>query len=177
MSRAPSSWTSLFLIIALSFGPQQVSQAAELMLAPGVTSEGQATANLSIAQDWEQRWFESDTGHLSGYWNLAYTWWEAGRFGSDEHSLSFSPVFVYYFNAERWQPFIEAGIGAAWFSSSRVGDRRMGSSGHFEDRFAVGVQLSERDSLRLRVIHYSNAGFKSPNQGINSWSLVYGRRF
>ena len=176
--RAQLTITVLCLAFALYLGATpSTSSAAELMLAPGVTSEGDNTANVSLALDWDRRWFESDAGHLSGYWNLAYTWWEAGRFGSDEHSLSVSPVFVYRFNADGWQPFVEAGIGAAYFSDDRVGDQRMGSRAHFEDRFAVGVQLGERDALRLRVIHYSNAGLEDPNDGINSWSLVYSRRF
>lgn len=153
------------------------AHAAELMLAPGLTSQGDTTANASLAFDWNKRWFESERGHLSAYWNVAYTWWEAGRFESDEHSVSVSPVFVYRFNADGWQPFVEAGVGAAYFSDDLVGDRRLGSQALFEDRFAVGVQMSERDALRLRVIHYSNAGLEDPNQGINSWSLVYSRRF
>lgn len=165
------------LASALWLMPARPAGAAELMLAPGITSHGEATANVSLAFDWDRRWFESETGYLTGYWNIAYTWWEAGRFGSDEHSFSVSPVFVYRFNAEGWRPFVEAGIGAAYFSDTRVGDRRLGSRAHFEDRFAVGLQISERDALRLRVIHYSNAGLKDPNDGINSWALVYSRRF
>lgn len=153
------------------------AHAAEVMLAPGITSQGETTANASLAFDWDRRWFESEAGHLGGYWNVAYTWWEAGRFGSDEQSVSISPVFVYRFNAEGWQPFVEAGVGAAYFSDDLVGDRRMGSRAQFEDRLALGVRLGERDTLRLRVTHYSNAGLEDPNQGINSWSLVYGRRF
>jgi len=164
----------LFLLAGAAAAP---ADAAELLLAPGITSEGETTASVAVGFDWQRRWFESETGHLGGYWSLAGTWWEAGRFGSDEYSVSISPVFVYRFRADGLRPFVEAGIGAAYFSDDHVGDRRLGSRAHFEDRFAVGVQLGERDALRLRVIHYSNAGFEAPNQGINSWSLVYARRF
>ncbi|WP_220338398.1 acyloxyacyl hydrolase [Wenzhouxiangella sediminis] len=168
---------SLALGLCLTATAASDADATELMLAPGVTSGGETTANVSLAFDWNKRWFESETGHLSGYWNVAYTWWEAGRFGSDEHSISVSPVLVYRFNAEGWEPFVELGVGAAYFSDDRVGDQRLGSRAHFEDRFAVGVQMNERDALRLRIIHYSNASLKEPNEGINSWSLVYSRRF
>jgi len=153
------------------------AHAGQLMVAPGVTSQGHSTANVSLAFDWNKRWFESATGHLTGYWSVAYTWWEAGQTGRDEQSVSFSPVFVYRFNADGWQPFVEAGIGAAYFTDKLVGGKELGSRAHFEDRFAVGLQLGERDALRLRIAHYSNAGFSDPNQGINSWSLVYSRRF
>jgi lipid A 3-O-deacylase len=167
----------LIWIVVLTIVLSSSVRATELMLAPGLTSEGGMTANASLAFDWNQHWFESETGHLGGYWNLAYTWWEAGRFDSNEYSVSVSPVLVYRFNTDGWQPFVEGGIGAAYFSDDHVGERRLGSQAQFEDRFAIGVQLSERDALRLRVIHYSNAGLEAPNQGINSWSLVYSRRF
>lgn len=167
----------LILIAILTTAAAAQLRAAELMLGPGLTSEAETTANASLAFDWNRRWLESETGYLGGYWNVAYTWWEAGRFGSDEHSVSVSPVLIYRFNTDGWQPFVEGGIGAAYFSADRVGDRRLGSRAQFEDRFAVGVQLSERDALRLRVIHYSNAGLEDPNQGINSWSVIYSRRF
>lgn len=176
-SRLARTASGLALTAILLIQPSERLEAAELMLAPGVTTRGETTANISLAFDWDKRWFESETGHLGGYWSMAYTWWEAGRYGSDEHSLSASPVFVYRFNAEDWQPFVEFGIGAAYFSNDRVGDRNLGSRAHFEDRFGVGVQMNERDALRLRIIHYSNAGFEEPNQGINSWSVVYSRRF
>lgn len=171
--------TAFCLALALYLTPTASSEASatELLLAPGVTSQGGATANISLAFDWDKHWFESERGYLDGYWNAAYTWWEAGRFDSDEHSVSVSPVLVYRFNADGWRPFVEAGIGAAYFSDELVGDHRLGSQLHFEDRLAVGVQISEREVLRLRVIHYSNAGLATPNDGINSWSLVYSRRF
>lgn len=168
-----------FLVLALmcSGVALKTANAAELMLAPGVTSQGETAASIGLAFEWEQRWLESERGHLGGYWSVAYTWWEAGKIGDDEQSLSVSPVFVYSFNADGWQPFVEAGIGAAYFSDDRVGGRNLGSRAHFEDRFAVGARLSDRDTVRLRVIHYSNAGLEGPNQGVNAWSLVYSRRF
>lgn len=151
------------------------AQAGSIFLAPGVTSEGQLTANIGYGVPWQRRWLESETGSLSGYWHAGYTWWESGRFGTDSHSFSASPVLVYIFHGQRYRPFIEAGIGAAWFSRSRVGDQRLGSRFHFEDRFGAGLEFNDGQRLFFRVIHYSNAGLKSPNQGINSWSLVYSR--
>ncbi len=151
--------------------------ATQILFAPGVTSEGGGTASLGIGRNWNLRWFESNTGHLGGYWHAGYTWWEGGQAGNAAHSVSFSPVLVYTFNAENWRPFIEFGIGAALFSRQMVGDKNLGSAAHFEDRFGAGLHLGERSTLMLRVIHYSNAGLASPNQGIESWSLVIGRRF
>jgi len=165
---------SLFAIASLA--PAIETQAAEVLLAPGVTSEGQNTASIALGLDWEQRWFERDAGHLTGYWSFAYTWWEAGDLSGDQQTVSVSPVFVYQFGG-RWKSFLEIGMGAAYFTDDRVGDKKLGSRLHFEDRFGAGIRFSDRDSLRVRVIHYSNAGLEDPNQGIESWSLVYARRF
>lgn len=151
-------------------------RAADVLLAPGITTQGDATARVGLGWDWSRRWFESESGHLSGYWNLGYTWWQRGRLFDEAHSLSISPVFVYQFAGSTWRPFVEFGVGAAAFSRSRVGEQRLGSRIHFEDRIGFGVRIDERQKLILRAIHYSNAGLKDPNDGIESWSLVYSRR-
>ncbi|HLR87196.1 MAG TPA: acyloxyacyl hydrolase [Wenzhouxiangella sp.] len=152
-------------------------QAADLLIAPGFTNNGEATLNISARTPFKNRLYEGKSGHLSGYWTAGATWWEAARHGRDRYSISASPVFVWNFNAQGWQPFVEAGIGAAWFSSNLVSNRNLGSRLHFEDRFGVGMHLGARNTLVLRVIHYSNASLKKPNQGVNSWSLVWSHRF
>ncbi len=174
---APMKISTATLLLALSALFAMPCHAGKVLLSPGMTGEGGATANIGLARGWDQRWFESDTGYLSGYWHAGYTWWEGGRAGSAAHTLSVSPVFVYTFNTEGWRPFLEAGIGAALFTSQRVGDRNLGSPAHFEDRFGAGLHLGASDVLMLRVIHYSNAGLSRPNPGIESWSLVWGRSF
>lgn len=165
------------LLVITSLAAAGPTYGFDLLVAPGVTSQGGITANIGLSFDWDRRWFESESGHLSGYWNLGYTWWERGKLADSEHSVSFSPVFVYQFRSESWRPFVEFGIGAAAFSASRVGDRHLGSKLHFEDRLGVGIRPGDGHALTLRAIHYSNASVKEPNDGIESWSLVYTRRF
>lgn len=150
---------------------------AELSAAVGATGQGGATLRLGASKSWEARWFDSSTGHLSGYWDAGYTYWEGGKEASGAHSLSFAPVFVYEFHGQRFQPFIEFGIGVSAFSSSRVGDQVLGSSFNFEDRLGVGVKFGDHHRIGLRAVHYSNAGLKNPNDGIESYSLYYTRTF
>ncbi len=71
------------------------------------------------------------------------------------------------------KPFIEAGIGVAAFSGTRVGDQNLGSSLNFEDRIGAGLKFANGQSVGVRAIHYSNAGLKQPNDGIESYSLFY----
>lgn len=136
----------------------------------GTTAQGELTYRLALSHDWNQRWLASDTGHLTGYWDAGYTYWAAGKY-SAAHSLSFSPVFVYEFAGDGARPFIEVGVGVSMFSGTEVGHRNMSSAFHFEDRLGVGYRLEGGTRLGVRAIHYSNAGLRMPNEGIESYAL------
>ncbi|CAG8863575.1 Lipid A deacylase PagL [Pseudomonas fluorescens] len=165
---------SLLALLALSSA--NFAQAAEVSAALGATSQGDLTYRIGLSSNWNNKWFESSTGHLGGYWDAAYTYWEGGD-ASGAHSLSFSPVFVYEFSGFTYTPYIEAGIGLAAFSKTEVGDQRLGSSFNFEDRIGLGLKLPGEQKVGLRAMHYSNAGIKQPNDGIESYSLFYSKAF
>ena len=54
---------------------------------------------------------------------------------------------------------------------------QLGSALQFEDRIGVGFRFGTGHALGLRAIHYSNAGFKQPNDGIEAYSLYYQLRY
>lgn len=147
--------------------------AAELSGAIGATSQGGLTARVGMGFGWDKSWFESNTGRLTGYWDAGYTYWEAGDASGGAHSLSFAPVFVYEFGSGNVKPFIEAGIGVAVFSGTSAGDQEFGSAFNFEDRIGAGLKIGETQKVGIRATHYSNAGIKQPNDGIESYSLFY----
>ncbi|MDF9620438.1 acyloxyacyl hydrolase [Pseudomonas entomophila] len=160
----------------LAFAGASLAQAAQVSGAVGATGQGDMTYRIGLSFDWDTQWLESSTGHLTGYWDAAYTYWEGGD-ASGAHSLSLSPVFVYEFSGFTYTPFIEAGIGLAAFSKTDVGDQRLGSSVNFEDRIGFGLKLPADQKIGLRAMHYSNAGLKQPNDGIESYSLFYSKAF
>lgn len=164
------------LVAFLALGSASLAQAAAVTGAVGATSQGDLTYRIGLSSEWDSKWFESSTGHLGGYWDAAYTYWEGGD-ASGAHSLSFSPVFVYEFSGFTYTPYIEAGIGLAAFSKTEVGDQRLGSSFNFEDRIGLGLKLPDEQKVGIRAIHYSNAGLKQPNDGIESYSLFYSKGF
>lgn len=154
------------------------SQATDISGALGTTGQNGFVGRIGLGFDWDKRWLVSDTGHLTGYWDAGLTHWEAGKRASARTSLSFAPVFLYEFNTTgSLVPFIEAGVGVALFSGTQVGDRTLGSAFHFEDRLGVGLKFANQDRVGLRLIHYSNAGIKQPNNGIESYSLFYRHAF
>jgi len=166
--------TSLLLAPLLAFGGGDLSLSYEPQASPWIDAVsfnyGQSKDNIDIyrlgfRRDFDSRWFESGVGHLSGYYELSLNYWN-GR--SDENfGVALSPVFAYYFNvSEDFHPYLEAGIGASLFSRTRMGPRDLSTNFLFEDRIGIGVRAGSWD-LALRYMHYSNAGIKQPNDGID----------
>lgn len=145
--------------------------ALDLTLALGTTGDASETARIALQKDFDRSWFQTDTGRLTGYWDLGYTYWfDNDR--SDNHSLAVSPVLVYEFAGERFRPYGEIGIGLAVFADTRVEDNDLASAFQFEDRIGFGVRFG-RHEVGARAIHYSNARIKQPNQGVESYAIHY----
>lgn len=167
----------MVLVGALSILSMNAAFAWELEISGGRTGQSQTTGRIAINQPWDAKFWESNVGYFSGYWSGAYTYWEKGKYGKGVSSLSFSPVLTYnFYTNSSIEPFVELGVGVAAFSKTKVGDRNLGSALHFEDRFGVGARYGDH-TVGVRAIHYSNAGIKKPNQGIESYSLYYSYKF
>ncbi|HCV76120.1 acyloxyacyl hydrolase [Pseudomonas oryzihabitans] len=165
---------SLVVAAALALGGVASAQAVEITGAVGATSQSGMTYRIGAGWNWDKSWWQSSTGRLTGYWDAGYTYWEGDNgHSSDQHSLSFAPVFVYEFGQGQVKPFVEAGIGVAVFSSTKVGEQDLGSAFNFEDRIGLGLKIGDTQRVGIRATHYSNAGIKQPNDGIESYALFY----
>lgn len=156
---------------AISVGQIMSAQAADVSLDVGQTGDSTMTYRLGTQFDFSSSWFQSDVGRLTGFWDAAYTYWE-GDETSSNHSLSFSPVFVYEFAGDTVKPYIEAGIGVAVFENTDLEENDLGSSFQFEDRIGLGLRFANQE-VGVRAFHYSNAGIKQPNDGVESYTLHY----
>lgn len=132
---------------------------------------GQSTDNIDvyragILKQWSVTWFENRAGHVGGYFELSYSRWEHG--GDDVNAVALSPVFQYLFHVESatWYPYIEAGIGLAYIDDYTINNRDLSTNLLFEDRVGVGIKVNNVD-ISFRYIHYSNAGLKEPNNGVD----------
>ncbi|WP_026146247.1 acyloxyacyl hydrolase [Zestomonas thermotolerans] len=166
---------SLAALAALSLGVAVSAQAADVTVAIGQTGDSTMAYRLGTQFDFGTSWLESDTGRLTGYWDAGYTYWQGDDTASN-HSISFAPVFVYEFAGQSVRPYVEAGIGVALFSSTELEDNDLGSSFQFEDRLGFGLRFAGQE-VGLRAIHYSNAGIKQPNDGVEVYSLHYRTSF
>jgi len=102
-------------------------------------------------------------------------WSDAGQNG-DVYTAHLGPVW-------RFQPkwlgsrvFLEAGTSIAWVSEQRVAGSNLGSRWHFTTHAMGGYRIGpgQRWHFGLRVRHTSNAGFASPNPGLDIVMLELG---
>lgn len=146
---------------------------AALELTLGRANDGIDVYRLAWHKSWSRHWFVSDSGELTGYHALSLNRWQ----GPDEgvNVVAYSPVFVYRLNTAP-VTYLKFGVGAAWLSASTIQTRHLGSHLQFEDQLGVGWQWGLHD-LSLGYLHYSNAGFSHPNDGMDIVAFSYARRF
>ena len=166
---------ALVAAAALSCVAMSAAQAADVTVAIGQTGDSTLVYRLGAQWDWDKSWMQSSVGRLTGYWDLGYTYWDGDKTASN-HSLSFAPVFVYEFAGQSVRPYVEAGIGVAAFSSTELESNDLSSSFLFEDRLGVGLRFAGQE-IGLRAVHYSNAGLKQPNDGVEAYTLHYRMSF
>ena len=169
------SLSSLCAVAALSLASMTAVQAAEVAFAVGSTGESTLAYRLGLQCDFQRNFTESATGRFTGYWDTAYTYWQGDKTASN-NSLSLAPVFVYEFAGETIKPYVEAGIGVAFFSDTELEGNNLGSSFQFEDRLGFGVRFNGQE-IGVRALHYSNAGLSSNNDGVENYSLHYAMTF
>ena len=169
------SLSSLCVAALLGLAAVGPVQAADLAFAVGSTGESTLAYRLGLQCDFQRNFSESATGRFTGYWDTAYTYWQGDETASN-HSLSLAPVFVYEFAGETIKPYVEAGIGVAFFSDTELEGNNLGSSFQFEDRLGFGVRFNGQQ-IGVRALHYSNAGLSSNNDGVENYSLHYAMTF
>ena len=143
----------------------------------GESSESTTTYRVGAQLEFGRTLWQSAGGgvQLDGYWDAGVTRWSS----LDATSLTLTPMFRLNFGASvaGVTPFLEAGIGAAYFTETDLGDQDLGSKFQFEDRLGAGVRFASGSEVGVRYYHYSNAGIKQPNDGIDMAALYYRQAF
>ena len=128
-------------------------------------------ARIAIQWQWSKRWFQGKGWHLGGYWDLSAARWERDPSPDSPSSLAeigVTPVFRLQADGLRGA-YLEGGIGAHLLSSTKLGDKRFGSTFQFGEHLGLGYRFGVRGAydLSYRYQHLSNADIKDPNDGIN----------
>ena len=78
---------------------------------------------------------------------------------------------------EKVSPYLELGLGGALLSQTRLGPRELSTRFQFTEWIGVGLDFGKRYSIGWRYAHFSNAGIKKPNDGIDVQQIVLSARF
>ncbi|MGQ4877855.1 acyloxyacyl hydrolase [Billgrantia sp. LNSP4103-1] len=158
------------LMIGLGVGLAMASSQpilADLYIAGGITSESTAAARIELDTliGLERLHPQLDLRLATGLLLLE------GDESKENAAWLFTPMLRYTFAGTR-NVFVEGGIGAAVFLDARLGSRDLSTAFQFQDRIALGGSVGPGE-LSLSLTHYSNAGIKEPNDGIEVLALGY----
>lgn len=187
------SWQSLLAAATLTAIPLCVSAPARALdgatLTYGASDSSNASVNLyraSLQWDWKKRWLPMGGWHLNGYWELGGSYWDnntapALRTHDNLFELGATPVFrIEQDNISGFSPFFELAVGVHYLSETSVSTQRVfGSHFSFGDHLGGGVRLGDHGQYEIgyRYQHFSNAGIKEPNQGINFHEIRFEYHF
>lgn len=152
--------------------------AAALQVGRGNLTEAVSAA---LQWDWQREWRLGPSLRLSGNWELALGRWRVERERNHGWITQLTVVpNLRLSNVHGTGWYGELGIGASLLTPAyRSRDRRFSTRLNFQDHLSVGYVWGMRGEhdLSLRVDHYSNAGVREPNPGIEIYSLRYTHGF
>ncbi len=152
-------------LLALSHTPLFASDISSVVIDGGQSNDDIKILRVGLRKDFQTPLYQNGIFDISGYHELSLNYWDGDH--DDITGIAYSPVFTMNFHTDvAYKPYLEAGIGAALISDTMIDGRNMSSAFQFEDRFGIGVKRGDFD-LHLRYMHYSNAGLKEPNDGID----------
>lgn len=133
------------------------------------------TLNYETAPLWHMK-LGSTRLELVGELGGSYWWTSSADPGYARHlwQLNAIPMFRWW-PAERF--YVEAGVGATLISDTKFHDKNLSTNFQFGDHIGAGFKLSNNMRVGLRVSHFSNAGIKRPNQGLNQVQLNFAMAF
>lgn len=133
---------------------------------------------VKVALQYHSDYLQKYNSNLNLYFETSVNFWEYGVENNHDTNfvLALSPVFEYQFSEYQAKPiFVEFGIGVSLLDDTRFAGKDVSTHYQFEDRLGIVMKFGKnnRDSIALRYLHYSNAGFKRPNPGLDFISLAY----
>lgn len=148
--------------------------------------EGSSTQSWSagLQWDWDREWSLARSLVLRGRFEVALGRWRAEVRERDDGWAWITQVSAVpnlrLSDADRRGWYGELGVGPSLLLPIyRSRDRQFSTHFNFQSHLGVGYTWGERGEhdVSLRVEHYSNAGIRRPNPGVNLGSVRYAYRF
>jgi lipid A 3-O-deacylase len=123
---------------------------------------------------WSYQW-QSGWGRLDLGAEFAVAYWRAQHGDPDSlWQLSATPML-------RWWPseifYAEVGVGATVLNKTHFADKELSTAFQFGNHIGIGTRINGAHRVGLRYSHFSNAGIKKPNPGLDLWTLTYTYRY
>lgn len=138
---------------------------------------------LGAQWDWNKQWFETHGVHLGGYWDATIAQWRGNQYqdisGQKQNitDLGITPVFRIQSDSKKGF-YGEGGIGAHYLSELYDNNgRRLSTHFQFGDHIGAGFVFQNGFDVGVRLQHYSNGGYKEPNNGVNYAILRVAKHF
>jgi hypothetical protein len=129
---------------------------------------------IGVQWDWNKKWVEMGNWHFGGYWESDFGYWDNNSIAKTHSSIfdiGFTPVLRFQQTTRSAiSPYLELGVGMHLLSATSLNEQRQfGTAFQFGDHVGVGVRFGNKGKYELgyRYQHFSNAGIKGPNQGVN----------
>lgn len=131
---------------------------------------------IAAQWDWQRRWFSDNYFDIRGYWDASLAAYSSdGNVDEENRALgvvAFAPMFRLQGTdrlSRTYSPYFQASVGLSLLTRNHLGRRDLGKNWQFQDFLGGGVQFGEQMQwdVGLTYLHYSNAGFNPPNQGID----------
>jgi lipid A 3-O-deacylase len=100
---------------------------------------------------------------------FSHFWQNTTPYYSTINIYSLAPVIRYTFKRRGpVLPYLELSIGLSYLNHTQIENRNLGIHFAFQDRMGIGALLggSEKVSIGIHAVHYSNAHLSAHNSGI-----------
>jgi hypothetical protein len=167
--KALRAWTALALALSASSAFAVDSMALEYG-----TGNKTDVVRVSAQWNWKKPLWTSASTELTGHWNVDLMHWKENKYnnvpGQTENfwSTGITPILRLQAAGSKTGVYGEAGLGVNYFSQLYNNNTSQLSTHYqFGSLLGVGYRFQQNFDLGLRITHYSNGGFKSPNSGVN----------
>lgn len=169
-------WKSLIIGVALA-AAQSVGHAVDSVSLDLGAGQRVQMARVAAQWDWGSRWFQSNGTHIGGYWDLSLAQWRGTKYqnvsGERQNitNIGLTPVFRFQRDNKKGL-YAEAGVGIHLLSKLYDNNgTRLATRFQFGDHVGIGYVFDNKLDLGLRFQHFSNAGIKTPNDGVEFISI------
>ncbi|MBT1063341.1 acyloxyacyl hydrolase [Bowmanella sp. Y26] len=137
---------------------------------------------IKVAYQIHGDFLDEYTSLFDVYFESSVNFWEYGEQNKHDKNfvLSLSPVFRYEMGVINNSPVLfEVGVGVSLLNDTQFAGKNVSTHYQFEDRVGIVYKYGSQHeyTFSVRYFHYSNAGFKKPNPGLDFIAVSIAKKF